>query len=60
MPATNIIFAFISYVIAGVAVYYAQHLPGVNIPQSVADALPGGLAVAVAHGWDVWTGDNKK
>lgn len=59
IPATNIQAA----AIAGLVVTLIEHVcaaNGINIPSDVSDALPGLLALIVAHIADMITGDNKK
>jgi len=57
-PAANVIFAFIGGCIAYAAVWTARHY-GYDVPGDIGSALPGAVAIALAHGWDMVTGDNK-
>lgn len=57
-PATNVQVA----AIAGFIAVLVEHICKANaiiIPDDVSTAMPGAIAVLVAHIWDVCTGDNK-
>lgn len=56
-PASNIQAATVAGFIA-VCVLHVCQANGIIIPQDVADALPGVLAIIVAHVWDVLNGEN--
>jgi hypothetical protein len=58
-PANNVIFAFVGGLLATVLLHIAKqygYVPG----EDIASALPAGIALFMAHAWDVYTGDNKK
>lgn len=57
-PASNIQAATVAGFIA-VCVLHTCQANGIVIPPDVADALPGVLAILVAHLWDCLSGDNK-
>ena len=58
IPANNVIFAFVAGFIVTVVLHYSSQL-GYTPSPDVANALPGGVALAIAHAWDMWTGENK-
>lgn len=55
MPATNVIFALIAGILSTLALRLASSL-GYDAPEDVANALPGAIALLVAHLWDIHTG----
>ena len=59
MPANNVLFGFFGGIIAFALMHYAK-LFGYDVPTDISTALPAAVSVAMAHGWDVWTGENKK
>lgn len=58
LPANNVIFGFAGGLIAAVVQRYASKW-GYDAPDSIANALPGAIAIVLAHAWDVYTGENK-
>jgi uncharacterized membrane protein len=57
-PANNIQLA----AVAGFTALLVEHLcqaNGITIPTDIADALPGVMAILVAHLYDLFTGENK-
>lgn len=59
VPATNVQVAAVAGFIA-VLVEHLCEANGIVIPPDVSSALPGVLAVIVAHVWDMATGGNAK
>lgn len=59
MPATNVIFGFLGGCLAYGLLQAAKHF-GYECPPDIADGLPAASALAIAHVWDMYSGDNKK
>lgn len=59
LPANNVLFAFAGGFITEIVLHYAEKYGYVPNPD-IAQALPGGISLALAHLWDVVSGDNKK
>ncbi len=59
MPANNVLFAFVGGFIATVLLHFAKQY-GYEPSEDIANALPAGIALFIAHAWDMYTGENKK
>lgn len=57
MPAPNVIFAFFGGLITWAVLAVCAHF-GYTPSPDVANGLPYATALALAHAWDVYTGDN--
>jgi len=57
-PANNVIAAAVAAVITPIALHVLTSY-GITLPADASNALPGAIAVIVAHVWDCWSGDNK-
>lgn len=57
-PAPNILFAFGAGLMSTILLHYARNW-GYVPDDDIASALPGAIALALAHGYDMITGDNK-
>ena len=59
MPANNVLLAFVAGLISTLLLHHAKTL-GYDVQPDVSNALPGAIALIVAHVYDVISGNNKK